>query len=164
MIEKMSPKPVISWLILALLLASCASQPQTPTSTPAQTPTMKLSITENECTFEYPSAIVNGEFRIQLTLNEKRPTDSGFALVTLDTGKTLEDLKAATADQPVWVFLIVGVHETSVGTHLYSYDSTQFTKYSQFYKGGPLYLACFHTDPDSGVINKIGTFGPIEIK
>ena len=164
MSEKISLKRVISCLFFVLVTA-CTSQSQPSTSTAAQNPTMKLSIIENECSFEYPSTMVNGEFRIQLTLNEKRPTDSGYALVTLDKGKTIEDLKAwPTAEQPVWVILIDGVHETSVGIHLHSYDSTQFSKYSQFYIGGPLYPVCFHTDPDTGATNKIGAFGPIEIK
>ncbi len=164
MSENIPPKRMV-FLLFFVLLTACVSQYGPSTQTPAQNPTMKLSIIENECSFEYPSTFVNGEFRIQLTLNEKRPTDSGYALVTLDKGKTIEDLKAwPTAEQPVWVFLIDGVHETSVGTHLYSYDSTEFSKYSQFYTGGPLYLVCFHTNPDTGVTNKIGAFGPIEFK
>jgi len=127
-----------------------------------QTPTLKLSIKEMECSFDGPESIPFGEFIIKFTLDEKKPTESGYALVTLTDGKTIEDLQALTTDnQPSWVTLIDGVHEYTAGSHTYSYDLNTVTT---AYHGQPLYLACFRANPDTGYIEKIGAFGPIEVE
>jgi hypothetical protein len=92
-------------------------------------------------------------------MDEQKQTESGYALITLREGKTIEDLKAwPSADQPDWVNLIHGVHEYTNGTHTYTYD------YANVATDQILYLACFRADPDTGVIAKIGAFGPIEVK
>jgi hypothetical protein len=92
-------------------------------------------------------------------MDEQTPTESGYALITLKEGKTIEDLKAwPSADQPPWVNLIHGVHEYTNGIHTYTYD------YGNVTTDQILYLACFRAEPDTGVIAKIGAFGPIYVK
>jgi hypothetical protein len=137
-----------------------------PTNTPSPTPMpiLNLIINENECTLNGPMTIPDGEFMIKLVINEQQATESGYALVTLEDGKTIEDLKAwPTAAQPPWVVLLDGVHELMGGTHTYTYNPTEFT-YNANYHGGPYYLACFRANPDTEIIAKIGAFGPIEVK
>jgi hypothetical protein len=96
---------------------------------------------------------------INLIMDEQTPTESGYALITLKEGKTIEDLKAwPSAAQPLWVNLIHGVHEFTNGRHAYTYNYTNVTT-DQI-----LYLACFRTNPDMGIIAKIGAFGPIAVK
>jgi hypothetical protein len=148
---------IIGGLLTLLFLVGCA--------TPRPTPTLTLTINEQECTFAGPNTIPNGKFTIKLIINEQKPNESGYALFTLEKGKTIEDVKAwQSTDQPPWVILLDGVHEFSAGMHTYTHDPTQFT-YNALYQGGPYYLVCFRANPDTGITNtKIGgPFGPIEV-
>ena len=106
-----------------------------------------------------PTTIPHVVLTIDLIMDEQTPTESGYALITLKEGKTIEDLRAwPSADQPEWVNLIHGVHEFTNGTHTYTYD------YTNVATDQTLYLVCFHTDPGTGITAAIGAFGPIEIK
>ena len=130
-----------------------------PTATPIPPSTLILTIKENECTLSGPLTIPHVVLTINLMMDEQKATESGYALVTLKEGKTIEDLKAwPSADQPEWVNLIHGVHEFANGLHTYTYDYTHVTE------DQTLYLACFRADPVTGVIAKIAAFGPIEVK
>lgn len=130
-----------------------------PTSTPVQPPTLTLTIKDNMCTLSGPMTIPHVVLTINLAMDEQKPSESGYALVTLKEGKSIEDLKAwPSADQPEWVNLIHGVHEYTNGMHTYTYD------YSNVTTDQTLYLACFRADPDTGLIAKIGAFGPIDVK
>ncbi len=143
--------------LMVLFIVGCTSS----THTQVATPTLTLTIHENNCTFDGPKTIPDGDFMIKLVIEEQKPTESGYALVTLEKGKTIEDLKAwPSADQPAWVVLVHGVHELAGGTHTYTYNPTKFTENALFH-GGPYYLACFRTDPNTGSVAKIGAFGPI---
>jgi hypothetical protein len=96
---------------------------------------------------------------INLIMDEQVPTESGYALVTLHEGKTIEDLKAwPTGIQSDWVDLIGGVQEYTNGTHTDTYN------YANVSTDQILYLACFRADPGTGILAKIGAFGPIEVK
>ena len=118
-----------------------------------------MTIKENDCTLEGPTTIPHVVLTINLVMDEQKPTESGYALITLKEGKTIEDLKAyPSAVQPDWVNLIHGVHEYTNGTHTYTYN------YANVTMDQILYLACFRADPETGVIAKIGAFGPIYVK
>lgn len=169
-------KRLISLVAILVVTAGCqpASPPMPPTPTPVSlsTPTVNsptttaaplstliLTIKENECALSGPSTVPHAVLTINLVMDEQKPTESGYALVTLKAGKTIEDLKAwPSAAQPDWVSLIHGVHEYNNGMHTYTYN------YGNVTTDQTLYLACFRADPNTGTIQKIGAFGPIEVK
>ena len=141
-------------LLTLSLLAGCTTS----------TPILTLTINENKCTFDGPKTIPNGEFTVRLVNNQQNILETGYALITLENDKNLEDLNAwPSADQPPWAVLLVGVHEMTTGTHIYTYDPTLFTQ-NAAYHGGPYYIVCFCTDPNTGLRVKAGAFGPIEIE
>ncbi|HLO29408.1 MAG TPA: hypothetical protein VK249_09750 [Anaerolineales bacterium] len=118
-----------------------------------------MTIKDSQCTLDGPTTVPHVVLTINLVMDGQKPTESGYALIKLKEGKTIEDLKAwPSAVQPDWVNLIHGVHEFTNGTHTYTYN------YANVTTDQTLYLACFRTDPDTGTIAKIGAFGPIEVK
>jgi hypothetical protein len=180
--HKLMLQKIIPVIIIFMLLVACASSPQaiqtavamtqaawTPTTTstplptltpsPIPTPILTLTINEMECTLDGPMTIPYGEFMINLVINEQKPTESGYALARLVDGKTIKDLQAwPTMEQPPWLIVINGVHETAGGSHTYSYDLRQIPTYS----GEPLFIVCARMT-DSGDTAKLGAFGPIEV-
>jgi hypothetical protein len=160
---------------ISFLMASCrpASTPMPPTETPLPTATvavpptntpvppstLTMTIKDESCTLEGPSVIPHVVLTINLVMDEQKPTESGYALITLKEGKTIEDLKAwPSAAQPPWVNFIHGVREFTNGIHTYAYN------YGNVTTDQTLYLVCFRTDPGAGVVELIGRFGPIEVK
>lgn len=128
------------------------------------TPKFTLTINEKDCSYQGPSQMSEGDFVIDLVVNEQKLTETGFSLFTLEPGKTIEDVRAQrSSDQPAWVITIANVHEMVGGTHTYSYNTTNFTQNTR-YTGGPYYLVCFRTDPETGITVALGVFGPIEVK
>jgi hypothetical protein len=170
----MKPSSILL-LPLLLFITSCQAAPTpmpptlpppTATAPPAPPPataivpvTLTLTITDNECTFAGPSIFPHAVLSINVMMNEQKQTESGYALVTLKEGKTIEDLKAyPSAAQPDWVSLIHGVHEYTNGLHTYTYD------YTKVATNPPLYLVCFNSDPVTGAWIKRAAFGPFELK
>jgi hypothetical protein len=166
-------KDIILFVAILIVAVGCQSTPTPlpPTSTPMPTatiipptvtatplPILTMTIKENDCTLDGPTTIPHVALTINLVMDEQKPTESGYALITLKEGKTIEDLKAwPSADQPPWVNLIHGVHEYTNGTHTYTYN------YANVATDQILYLVCFRTNPDTGIIQAIGRFGPIDI-
>jgi hypothetical protein len=101
-----------------------------------------------------------GEFTVKLVIEKQKISEMGYALVTIDEGKTLEDLKTATAAQPDWVHRLAGEHKFE-GTSSRIFN---LAKMPSFYKGEPFYFVCFYTDPDLSLRQNIGAFGPIIVK
>ncbi len=163
-------------LLVAILIATIGCQPAStplpPTFTPMPTatvipptftatplPTLTMTIKENDCTLDGPTTIPHVVLTINLVMDEQKPTESGYALITLKEGKTIEDLKAwPSAARLPWVNLIHGVHEYTNGIHTYTYN------YGNVTTDQTLYLVCFRTNPDPGTIEAIGRFGSIEVK
>jgi hypothetical protein len=134
-----------------------------PTATTVLPPAFTLSIKGNDCSLDGPLTVPYGEFTIKLIIEEPKLSESGYALVTLEVGKALADLKALpSAEQPDWALRLAGEHqEVVVGTSSRAHDLARMTA---AYHGEPFYIVCFHTDPDTGIRALIGAFGPIEVK
>jgi hypothetical protein len=141
-----------------LLMGACAPSPSSP-------PVLTLNINDDVCTLEGSQTTLKGDFSIKLIINQQKLSEVGYALLSLEKGKTIDDLKAwKSENQPPWSTLIDGVHETTNGTHTYTYDPTKFSQ-NAAYQGGPLYLMCFRKISDTGTLLLIGgPFGPFEIK
>jgi hypothetical protein len=142
----------VLWLLL--FIAGCAASP---------VPTLTLTIREKDCSLDGPMSVPYGELNIRLVIEQQKPTDSGYALISLKEGKTLADLGAwpSNADGPAWVVAIDTVHAMAGGTHTYTYDLSRVANPN--YQGEPLYLACFHIDPTAVLPAILGSFGPIEV-
>jgi hypothetical protein len=165
-------KDILLFVAILIVTAGCQSipTPLPPTSTPMPTATvipptptppstLTMTIKDSQCTLNGPTTVPHVVLTINLVMDEQKPTESGYALITLKEGKTIEDLKAwPSADQPPWVNLIHGVHEFTNGMHTYTYN------YANIATDQILYLVCFRTNPDTGIIQAIGRFGPIEVK
>jgi hypothetical protein len=138
---------------------TATAPPVPPTPTAIVPVTLTLTITDNDCTFEGPATFPHAVLTINVVMDEQKQTESGYALVTLKEGKTIEELKAyPSAVQPDWVNLIQGVHEFTNGIHTYTLD------YTHVATNPPLYLVCFNSDPDTGAWIKRAAFGPFELK
>jgi hypothetical protein len=165
------------FLFVTVLFVMASCQPVLtrvlPSATPLPTPTvvppmataipnstLTLTIRENNCSLDGPSTVPHAELTINFSMDEQKPTESGYALFTLKEGKTIEDVKAwPSVNQPPWINLIQGVHEFTNGLHTYTYD------YTHVATNQTLYLVCFRANPDTGEIARVGgPFGPIEVK
>jgi hypothetical protein len=143
---------IIGGLLTLLFLIGCN------TSTQAPNPT--LTFTQGKCTYSGPQTNSAAAFMVSLVLANKNTPESGFALVTLSSGKTIADLKAwPSTDPPAWLTDIDDEGYISKDTN-FPYD---LTKYSYWHQGEPLYLVCFQLD-SKATVQKIGAFGPINVK
>jgi hypothetical protein len=158
------------WLMISLATMTVSCQPvptalpqtATPflTATAALLPAFTVTIKGTKCTLDGPMTIPFGEFTIKLVIEKQKISEMGYGLVTIDEGKTLNDLKAATAAQPEWVHRLAGEHKLE-GTSSRAFD---LAKMPAFYKGEPFYVVCFWTEPELSIRQNIGAFGPIEVK
>ncbi len=150
-------------LFMALIfLAACAPAALPPT--PTVNPILSLTVVNDKCSFSGQTSVPTGQIKIQITSNIKELTQSGFTLLTLDSGKDIEALRNwGGEDVPPWSLLLFYESNFSSGTRTYTYDTTKFSQNAD-YKGGPLYLVCLRTRPENGFWEILGAFGPIEIK
>ncbi|HLO15566.1 MAG TPA: hypothetical protein VK206_12100, partial [Anaerolineales bacterium] len=65
-----------------------------------------MTIKDSQCTLDGPTTVPHVVLTINLVMDGQKPTESGYALIKLKEGKTIEDLKAwPSAVQPDWVNL-----------------------------------------------------------
>jgi hypothetical protein len=142
---------VLVAFILFMLLAGCnkASQPAHPT----------LSLGNNTCTYSGPNSVHFGAFKLDIVQTEKDPLASGFALVTLQSGKTIADLQAWLSTTPPHWITDLDDQAMLTTTQSFSYDLTKMKWYHPYES---LFLVCFQRDAKY-IINKIGAFGPIAV-
>jgi hypothetical protein len=158
------------WLMISLFIMTVSCQPvptalppisnPLPTATAALPPAFTVTIKGKECTFAGPMRIPFGEFTIKLVIEKQKISEMGYALITIDEGKTLDDLKGSNAAQPDWAHRLAGEHKFE-GTSSRAFDLANMPA---FYKGEPFYVVCFWTDPDLSIRQVIGAFGPIEVE
>jgi hypothetical protein len=111
---------------------------------------------------EGPTTIPYGQFEITLVIDEPEASETGYALVALDEGRTIADLQAwSSADQPNWADRLAGEHQMEVGNSSRTIDLVPMATMQD---RGAIYIVCFHTDPQTHVREKIGALGPIEVE
>lgn len=104
----------------------------------------------NQCTLEGLNTIPAGTNAFNWIEDIQEYEKYGLAVVTLDPGKTIDDLQAwPTTDQPPWVQL-VDLEEATPGSR-----STLVVDVTQ----GPIYFVCFYANPET----KFGALGPVEV-
>jgi hypothetical protein len=137
-----------------------APSPPTPTEVPM--PRLTLTIRGNECAFEGPTTIPYGQFEITLVIDEPEVSETGYALLALDEGRTIADLQAwSSADQPDWADRLAGEHQMKSGTSRRTFDLVPMAAMQD---RRAFYIACLHTDPQTHIRWKIGALGPIEVE
>jgi hypothetical protein len=159
---------LFSMAVVLALSAACGAPQATatkePTSEPAIIPTdtppgpaeanavIIVTFEGDECVYEGPEKVPAG--RISFVLNVKDQKDYeeyGLAVLTLDEGKTFEDLDAwSSTDQPPWTHLHGLLEQIPQG----SQAERTVTAFE-----GPLFVVCFSAYP----ITKVDTLGPIKV-
>jgi hypothetical protein len=129
-----------------------------PTATNLGNPTLTFDL--GECAYSGPNSLPYGKFTLDLVQSKTDPLPFGFALVTLQSGKTIADLEAwPSADPPDWLYVLT-VQSYLTTTQSFNWSLT----YNGLYKPPePVYLVCFQQDA-KGNVNKIGAFGPITVQ
>ena len=160
---------VFSMTVVLALLAGCGA-PQ-PTATMAPTPDPPVAPTDtptapadtntgitvtfdgDQCVYRGPDEVPAGRIAVILDVeDQKEHEEYGLAVVTLDEGKTFEDLDAwPSTDPPRWVQLHGLLEEIPQGSR---------AEMTVIAFEGPLFLVCFTAYP----ITKSGALGPIEIE
>ncbi|PKN85362.1 MAG: hypothetical protein CVU46_11360 [Chloroflexi bacterium HGW-Chloroflexi-8] len=149
--KKMLKRILRCGICFLLLLTACTAKPIT------------IKFQNGECTWEGPQKIASEEFSVNMVIEVDRPTTTGYVIVTLEEGKTNQDLEPwKTYDAPDWVQLTYdnGIIDAESGSSSRTYHLLE----PMAYQGGPIYFICFQEDTDSSEILKIGNFGPIAVK
>jgi hypothetical protein len=139
-------KSLIIVITLILLTSGCTAEK---TSVNSLTTTFK----NNKCTYDGAKSVAAGEVSF-IMVDKNRDLNAAMIVLTLDEGKTVEDLKALptnTGEDPQWTHR-VGAAER----HVYPGESYTF---KATIETGPIYMICFSGSPEliSGVL------GPIEV-
>ena len=110
-------------------------------------PDMTVTFDGNECTYDGPETVPVGQITAKIENQSQKMF--GLAIVTLDEGKTFEDLDAwPSVDKPPWAELIIFAEAPERGHSIVAVDVTK----------GPIFLVCFTAYPEA----KIGVLGPVE--
>jgi hypothetical protein len=134
--------------IFLLLLNACG---QSPTVQPT------ITFSGETCTYSGPKSL-SAKFDLNVVVKSQTDTVYGFVIVTLQAGKTIEDLQVwPSVDPPEWLKNML--NDTgpvfASGTTKQNVDLAAYS----YYSGDPIYFACFADKPT----RKIGALGPIEI-
>jgi pyrimidine-specific ribonucleoside hydrolase len=117
-------------------------------TTPPQS--IQVTIESDQCTYDGPQRFALGDISIDWRV-DKEHDKYGLAVVTLDEGKTFQDLDALVGDQQApWIQPVGFWTLDPGGQQLVVAHVTR----------GPIYLVCFTADP----IVKLKTLGPIQVQ
>jgi hypothetical protein len=127
------------------------------------TSNITLEIKGNECTLESPTSLPSGKFTVKLIIEEEKPSTTGYLIAMLEGGKTINDIKALPiADIPDWINILIDepYDLASSVTATKTFNLNDLMEYH----GEPIYFVCVRANPESGILEKIGVYGPIEVK
>ena len=132
--------------VMILLMSGCGSNKILPRS-------LTVTFSGNKCSYSVEKAVAAGEINFIL-IDNNPDLDAAMIALTLDKGKTVEDLKALPVNQgddPLWSHR-VGAPDRHVRPGAsYTFKAT--------IKKGPIYLICLSGSPE-GIS---GVLGPIEV-
>lgn len=138
---------IIGFIMMLVVAASC--------NQPAAIPTLTFS--QEGCIYSGPNSLP-ARFELTWTIEESDHSAYIYALVTLEEGKTVQDLAGMPGEDPppAWVRKLNYSLEVEPGTYTQTID----LGVNAAYDGRPVYLVCFFADQD----NAVGAAGPIDIK
>jgi hypothetical protein len=133
-------------VILMVLASGCGTN---------QTQNHSLTVTfgGNQCSYNGEKSVAAGEVSFTV-VDENQDLDAAMIVLTLDKGKTIEDLKALppnTGEDPLWSHRVGEANRHVRPGERYTFKAT--------IKKGPIYLICFSGSPE--LIT--GVLGPIEV-
>jgi ketosteroid isomerase-like protein len=134
--------------------ALAAVMPPEPTATPStDTPVSEITVTiaDGTCSYTGSKVLQAGEIKVNVDAAAETQKTSGLTFFSLEAGKDLLDLMAATSESspPAWSNMLTEWQVGSGASRTYSFTATQ----------GPLYLICWSKPPDLAV----GNVGPLEV-
>ena len=139
-------KYVFAALILMFLASGCGTN---------ETPECSLTITfkGNKCTYNGVKSVAAGEVSFTM-VDKNQDLDVAMIVLTLDEGKTIDDLNALppnTGEDPKWSHRVGEADRHVRPGERYTFKATIET--------GPIYLVCFSGSPE--LIT--GVLGPFEV-
>jgi hypothetical protein len=136
-------------LVIAVVATACAGG-KGETGTVADEITVTFD--GDQCAYNGPASVPAGQITVILDVEDQKDYDGyGLAVVTLDEGKTFDDLDAwPSAGQPLWAQL----HGLLDGIPQGSRSEMTVAAFE-----GPLFLVCFTATP----ITKTGVLGPVKV-
>jgi len=136
-------------LVIAVMATSCAGG-----IGEAGTVADKITVTfdGDQCAYNGPAGVPAGQITVILDVEDQKDHDEyGLAVVTLDEGKTFDDLDAwPSTGQPPWAQLHGLLEEILQGSR---------SEMTVAAFEGPLFLVCFTAYP----VTKTGVLGPVEV-
>ena len=137
-----------------LLLIACGSKTS---SKPTLTTEPTLTFHENGCSYNGPATVAS-QFNLTWIIEDSGHSGYVYGLVTLDHGKSVQDLATIPAEDPSpsWVTKLDADYQKRPGTYTESVDLSANASFHE----DPLYFVCFFTDDDFAM----GADGPIDVK
>lgn len=140
---------MIGWccLFALWLTVGCGGMPVEPT----------LTFSNDACSYSGPTKIPS-EFQITWAVEENEHPAAIYAIVTLDPGKSVEELSKIPAEEPppAWVHKLSYDTALTAGTFTKSFDLGS----NASFQGGSIYMVCFYADQSAA----FGAVGPIEVR
>jgi hypothetical protein len=117
----------------------------------AMAPAMTVIFEGDVCSYEGPTTIPAGRVNVNWAIKGRARDGYALAVVTLDEGKTFEDLNAwPSVGQPPWAELVALEERFPDSLSPFVADVTE----------GPVFLVCLTADPEA----KVGVLGPVEVE
>ncbi len=121
----------------------------------AMAPAMTVTFSGDACTYDGSAAIPAGPVTVNWAIKGQPRDGYAVALVTLDEGKTFEDLDAwPSVGKPPWAELV------ALEERFPEEGSPDDLSFVAEVTEGPIFLVCFTRDPRA----KVGVLGPIEVE
>jgi hypothetical protein len=144
--EETLRKYLLVTVTLILLASGCAT---------TNTPTHSLTVIfdKNQCAYNGARSVASGDVGFTM-INKNKDLDAAMIVLTLDNGKTNEDLKALPPNQgedPLWSHRV-----GEAQSHVHPGEKNTF---KATIEAGPIYLICFSGSPE--LIT--GVLGPFEV-
>jgi len=140
-----------------LLISGCTSPKESPTATPTKDsrPLLRVTFKDGTCFYDGPTKLTTTKVNLKLIIEEgNEDAMSGVAVVavTLNEGKTIEDLRAwPSTDPPTWLS-IISMYELFPGP-LEKDFSLRLPSES-------VYFVCFHPDMKISLSNPFSRVNP----
>ena len=116
-----------------------------------------LTFSGDGCSYKGPTTI-DSNFVLTWIIKDTGHSGYIYAIVLLDTGKTIDDLEVIPAEEPgpEWMHKLVYGLEMMPGKYSKQVDLDANLGFQE----GGIFFVCFVTDGD----NAIGAIGPIQVK
>ncbi len=138
-------------IAIAVLATACTS---TARKEEAAIAVSEITVTfdGDKCVYAGPDSVQKGRVIVALDVEDQTDHEQyGLAIVTLDEGKSFEDLDAwSSTGQPTWTQLHGLFEEVPQGSRV---------EKRVFVDEGPLFVVCFTAEP----LTKRGVLGPIPV-